>query len=329
MPPPLFASGRRAYSAQAKGVGMRLITLLLLSGAVAGCTPSGSDYCTVEGGAECFDDHDCGRPGEYCNLEQCRCDPLECGAADDECAEDAECPAGQICEPDGCTCVPECGPEAECDGDADCGEREYCDLTECACVHRDCRKDLDECEIDADCGDGGRCDQATCRCEGGSALTPGNLATFTATGQTASCAFTAERDCAVGTFSAQISFRAGADGSVELVQLPGSQTTLGAFVGGVRFFTRDSGSAYDEIYLAEFQRTAGTDPTAPLTRETVEVRALNASGADGSLATIDEARIGAALSGGAHLDGGTAAIDAFLAGTSGVCTYLVHCTFPP
>ncbi|MCZ7682814.1 MAG: hypothetical protein M5U28_30065 [Sandaracinaceae bacterium] len=148
---------------------------------------------------------------------------------------------------------------------------------------------------------------------------------LTSGGLVGTCTFTEERDCSVGTFDADLSFLLSG-GTAEIVQLPGSQTSTGALGDGVTFYTRDATGSYDEIYLAEFSRAPGADPSSPLTPETVQVRALNVSGAEGSLAPIDVARILVALGAGAQ-SGSTPAIDAFLTGTTGVCAYNVICVF--
>lgn len=212
----------------------------------------------------------------------------------------------------------------QCVGDGDCAVGSYCEPHGCSCVPSSCDA-LDECDEDADCPV--RCDQMTCTCagEGPAPLSPESLGVLTAGGLTGSCTFTEERDCVVASFEADLSFRVSA-GAVEITQLPGSQTSSGGFGDGVTFYTRDAGGSYDEIYLAQFERTPGADPTSPLTPDTVQVRALNASGAEGSLSAIDVARILVALGASAHT-GNTPAIDAFLAGTTGICTYNVICVF--
>ena len=161
----------------------------------------------------------------------------------------------------------------------------------------------------------------------GDALSPENLEALTGAGLPATCVFVEERDCPVATFTAALTVRVSA-GTVELVQMPGSQTTDGPFYGGVKFSTGDAAAGYDERYLGEFFRTTGTVPSAPRPPETVEIRAINASGAQGSLAGVGDSLIATALDAGAH-DGNTAAIDALLAGTSGVCVYDCTCTFGP
>jgi hypothetical protein len=160
---------------------------------------------------------------------------------------------------------------------------------------------------------------------GSDQLTPENLEALTGAGLPATCQFVEERNCSVAAFTAALTVRVS-NGTVELVQMPGSQATEGLFHGGVKFATTDASTAYDEIYLGEFERTMGTDRAAPLTVDTLQLQCINTSGAQGSLAAIDDAAIAAALDGAAHT-GNTSAIDTFLSGTSDACVYLCNCTF--
>ncbi len=69
-----------------------------------------------------------------------------------ECAGDADCAEGQVCENGVCTDA----PAPECETDADCAEGQVCEGGVCTDAP------APECETDADCAEGQACEDGAC-----------------------------------------------------------------------------------------------------------------------------------------------------------------------
>lgn len=136
---------------------MRRVGLLLgcssLLVLLAGCPPTYPN---------CNSDEHCTEKGEVCVQGQCQ-----------ECATDANCKSGFVCQASRCVPKPECTPTGN-----ECGPGQKCKAGKCQ-VH--------ECEADTDCKGGGRCENNRCvsgctsdedcpsgqRCQGGQCTTGG------------------------------------------------------------------------------------------------------------------------------------------------------------
>ncbi len=111
---------------------MRRVSLLLAASALGlvltGCPPTYPN---------CKSDNHCEERGEVCVQGQCQ-----------ECATDANCKSGFVCQDQRCVPKPECTP-----GGNECGEGKACKAGKCV-VH--------ECDANADCGAGSRCENNRC-----------------------------------------------------------------------------------------------------------------------------------------------------------------------
>ena len=149
-----------------------------------GCDIIDNDGNGVSDGWVSFDTHcGCGcvdpavvdiqcRAGEFrCNDNTCIimdwvCDDqaADCAGGEDEdpnncpqCREDADCAAGEVCDP----VTFECGAPPPCNGDGDCAEGEVCDPATNQCVDAG----GGACQGDADCPAGQQCNLQTNVCE--------------------------------------------------------------------------------------------------------------------------------------------------------------------
>jgi peptidoglycan-associated lipoprotein len=111
---------------------MRRVSLLLaatgLGLVLTGCPPTYPN---------CKSDNHCEERGEVCVQGTCQ-----------ECATDANCKAGFVCQAQKCVPKPECTP-----GGNECGKNRACKGGKCV-VH--------ECDTSADCGANGRCQNNRC-----------------------------------------------------------------------------------------------------------------------------------------------------------------------
>lgn len=133
---------------------MRRISLVLLLGgslvALTGCPPT---Y------PKCNSDENCKEQGEVCVNGQCQ-----------ECATDANCKDGFVCQDNKCQPKPECSAEQPCaagnrcdagkcvpgcDTAADCG-------TNMACENNQCVREEGTCTTNADCPGGQECQEGRC-----------------------------------------------------------------------------------------------------------------------------------------------------------------------
>lgn len=124
-------------------------------GAAAFCNDGCCERCPVYDAVDCKPDF-CPRAGGF-DERGCPLPPI-CVPCDG-CKEDADCPAGTICDEDelcGRSCVPGCRD------DADCGKDRYCSVPSPACDACGCNTPRcvgpDACTTDADCGAGQVCE---------------------------------------------------------------------------------------------------------------------------------------------------------------------------
>ena len=85
----------------------------------------------------CKTDKDCSNKSERCVFGKC-----------EQCIDDKDCEAGQLCERNVCI------DEPECRQDADCPEGKSCDEGQCVAAQATASR---SCEVDQECEDGQRC----------------------------------------------------------------------------------------------------------------------------------------------------------------------------
>ncbi len=105
--------------------------------ALAGCPPT---Y------PKCDKDEQCAEKGEVCVQGQCR-----------ECATDANCKAGFVCDANKCVPKPECSDKQPCPGGKKC-EQGKCTV--------EAAKEPGSCAVDTDCPSGEECKAGKCASKG-------------------------------------------------------------------------------------------------------------------------------------------------------------------
>ena len=119
----------------------RVTLCAALTAAFASCTPT---Y------PKCETDEHCKEHGEVCVQGQCR-----------ECATDANCKAGFVCDANKCV------PKPECKDDGACGPNKKCNSGKC--VEGTSSKEPGTCKVNEDCASGEECKAGKCAGKGGAA----------------------------------------------------------------------------------------------------------------------------------------------------------------